>query len=67
MGITDKISDMTDKVTDKLGGSDKAKEKVDQGAQMAKDKTGGKFDDHVDKGGDMAKDMIDKSDKPDDM
>ncbi|NUR73728.1 MAG: antitoxin [Hamadaea sp.] len=60
MGISDKIADAVDKVSDKLGGDDKLKEHVDTAADKANDLTGGKAAAGVDKAADAAKDIIDK-------
>ncbi|MEV0270225.1 MAG: antitoxin [Hamadaea sp.] len=60
MGISDKIADAVDKVSDKLGGDDKLKEHVDTAAGKADDVTGGKLTGGIDKASDAAKDIIDK-------
>ncbi|MEV6969636.1 hypothetical protein AB0M47_31425 [Hamadaea sp. NPDC051192] len=60
MGISDKIADAVDKVSDKVGGDDKLKEHVDTAADKADDATGGKASGGIDKAADAAKDVIDK-------
>ncbi|NUT32169.1 MAG: antitoxin [Hamadaea sp.] len=60
MGISDKIADAVDKVSDKLGGDDKLKEHVDKAGDAVDNATGGKAEGMVDKAQDAAKDIIDK-------
>ena len=54
MGLLDKIKGMVG------GNSAKAKDAVDKGAQVADDKTGGKYSEHIDTGAEKAKEGIDK-------
>jgi len=54
MGLLDKIKGMVG------GNSAKAKGAVDKGAQIADDKTGGKYSEHIDTGAEKAKEGIDK-------
>lgn len=58
MGLVDDLK----KQVQKLAGShgDKAKDGVDKAADMADDKTGGKYSEHIDKGAEAGKDAIDK-------
>lgn len=53
MGIMDKIMGLVKSQPDKVGGL------VDKAAEMADEKTGGKFGDQISKATDMAKDQID--------
>lgn len=49
----DKLSDAVDSQGDKIGDG------LDKAAELASDKTGGKFDDKIDLGVDKAKDVLD--------
>jgi hypothetical protein len=61
MGIVDKAKEM-------LGGhTDQAKDGVDKAANMAEEKTGGKYDDKIEMGADKAKDGIDTQSKSGNM
>jgi hypothetical protein len=53
MGLLDKAKGMIS------GREDKAKQGIDKAADMADDRTGGKYTERIDQGGDMAKDRID--------
>ena len=54
------IGDYVDKAKDlAAGNSDKVKEGIDKGADMADDKTGGKYSGQIDQGTDAAKDAVD--------
>ena len=57
MGIGDFFSKAKDMA---MGNKDKVKDGIDKAADVADDKTGGKFSDQVDKGSDAAKDAVDK-------
>jgi hypothetical protein len=54
------IGDFVDKGKDLVSGnSEKAKDGIDKGADVADDKTGGQYSDQIDKGADAAKDAVD--------
>jgi hypothetical protein len=54
------ISDFVDKAKDLVAGnSDKVKDGIDKGADMADDKTGGKYSGQIDQGAETAKDAVD--------
>ncbi|MEN8239327.1 MAG: antitoxin [Actinomycetota bacterium] len=57
MGIGDYVDKAKDLVT---GNKEKVKDGIDKAADLADEKTGGKFSGHVDQGADMAKDQVDK-------
>ena len=54
--MMDKAKDMKDKATEAVG----ADEKIDEAAEKADEKTGGKASGQIDKGADAAKEGIDK-------
>lgn len=56
MGIGDFVEKAKDLVS---GNSDKVKDGIDQGADIADDKTGGKYSDQIDQGAEAAKDAVD--------
>jgi hypothetical protein len=71
MGFLDKLKKSTADVTDKASGvvaehGDKIDEGIDKAADLADDKTGGKFDDKIDTGADKLKDGLDSLDGKDD-
>ncbi|KAA1420652.1 antitoxin [Mumia zhuanghuii] len=55
-GHKDKVQDLAREHGDKIAGG------IDKAADIASDKTGGKYDTHIQKGVDAAKDGIDKLD-----
>ena len=59
MGILDKAKEMMGKDDN----ADKAKTGVDKAADMADDKTGGKYSDKIDSGADAAKSQLDNMDE----
>ena len=60
MGFMDDAKDMLDKAQDAAAGqADNIKGGIDKAADIASDKTGGKYDEHIDKGADAAKDYVD--------
>ncbi len=60
MGFMDDAKDMVDKAKDAAAGqADSVKGGIDKAAEVASDKTGGKYDEHIDKGADAAKDYVD--------
>ena len=56
MGISDYVEKAKDLVS---GNSDKVKDGIDKGADMADDKTDGKYSDQIDQGAEAAKDAVD--------
>lgn len=57
------FGDLLDKVKGLVSGNkDTVKGGIDKAADVADDKTGGQYSEHVDKGADMAKDQVDKLD-----
>jgi hypothetical protein len=54
MGMMDKAKDMKDKAAQ----SGKADEAIDKGAEMADEKTEGKYSDKIDEGADKAKEAM---------
>lgn len=61
MGISDKVTGITNKAKDAvMGHSDDLNEAVDKAGDKVDDATGGKFKDKVDKGQEAAKDGIGK-------
>ena len=60
MGFLDDAKDMVDKAKDAAGEhAETVKGGIDKAADVASDKTGGKYDEHIDKGADTAKDFVD--------
>ena len=58
------IGDFIDKAKDMMSGNkDKVKDGVEKAADMADEKTGGKFSDQVDKGEEAAKDFVEDLDE----
>ncbi len=54
------ISDFVEKAKDLVGGnSDKVRDGIDKGADVADDKTGGKYSGQIDQGAEAAKDAVD--------
>jgi hypothetical protein len=56
MGIGDFVEKAKDLVS---GNSEKVKDGIDKGADVADDKTGGKYSGQIDQGADAAKDAVD--------
>jgi len=50
MGLLDKVKGLL--------GDDKVEDAIDKAADVADDKTGGKYADHIDAGADKAKDIV---------
>ncbi|MFF0577524.1 antitoxin [Streptosporangium saharense] len=63
MSIFDKVKSMLGDHSAKA--EELAKQGVDQAARMAKEKTGGKYDQHIDTAATKAKEMADRIDEPD--
>ena len=60
MGLFDKAKDLADQGMDAVADNkDTVKDGIDKGADFARDKTGGKYDDHIDTGVEKAKDVVD--------
>lgn len=60
MGLMDDAKGMFGKAKDTVSGNkDSVKGGIDKAADVASDKTGGKYDEHIDKGADTAKDAVD--------
>ena len=57
MGLLDKLLGKAGDVAEQH--SDKVKEGIDKAADIADDKTGGKYSDQIDSGAEKAKDVVD--------
>lgn len=64
MGFMDDAKGMVDKAKDAAAGQkDAIKGGIDKAADVASEKTGGTYDDHIDTGSEKAKDYVDDLDE----
>ena len=59
VGFMDDAKGMADKAKDAVAGQkDTVKDGIDKAADVASDKTSGKYDEHIDTGAEKAKDVV---------